>query len=128
MQKTYKNKIYKYIICIAFIVFVLTIGFLTGIFTNFINNASITKIEKTSSNGLIDTYTITYANGKTSFFTVSNGANGENAQKISIEEIYNSAVNSGVYSGSFNDFLLTYLSLKDNSSETYNINKALLLL
>ena len=39
----------------------------------------IQSIEKTDSQGLIDTYTITYTDGTTSEFLVTNGANGETA-------------------------------------------------
>lgn len=38
----------------------------------------IASIEKTSTVGLVDTYTITYTNGMTSTFTVTNGQDGEN--------------------------------------------------
>ena len=37
----------------------------------------IQKIEKTGTDGLVDTYTITYTNGLTSTYTVTNGATGE---------------------------------------------------
>ena len=37
----------------------------------------IQKIEKTETEGLVDTYTITLTNGQTSAFTVTNGAKGE---------------------------------------------------
>ena len=37
----------------------------------------IQKIEKTGTEGLVDTYTITYTNGQTSTYTVTNGATGE---------------------------------------------------
>ena len=33
----------------------------------------ISKIEKTSTEGLVDTYTVTYTNGSTTTFTVTNG-------------------------------------------------------
>ena len=36
----------------------------------------IAKIEKTATEGLVDTYTITLTNGETSTFTVTNGKNG----------------------------------------------------
>ena len=36
----------------------------------------ILKIEKTSTNGLVDTYTITYTDYTTSKYTITNGANG----------------------------------------------------
>ena len=44
--------------------------------TNGANGRGITSIEKTSSNGLTDTYTITYTDKTTSAFNVSNGAKG----------------------------------------------------
>ena len=37
----------------------------------------IQKIEKTGTDGLVDTYTITYTNGQASTYTVTNGANGK---------------------------------------------------
>ena len=37
---------------------------------------SIVSIEKTSSDGLVDTYTISYSDGSTSTFTVTNGEDG----------------------------------------------------
>lgn len=39
----------------------------------------INKIEKTSTNGLVDTYTITFTSGNTTTFTVTNGQNGSDA-------------------------------------------------
>ncbi len=40
----------------------------------------IASIEKTSTDGLVDTYTITYTDGTTSTFTVTNGAQGEKGE------------------------------------------------
>ena len=37
----------------------------------------ISSISKTGTSGLVDTYTITYTNGNTQTFTVTNGANGQ---------------------------------------------------
>jgi hypothetical protein len=37
----------------------------------------ISSIEKTKTEGLVDTYTITFTNGNTTTFTVTNGAQGE---------------------------------------------------
>lgn len=45
------------------------------------DGVSIVKIEKTSSDGLIDTYTITYSNGDKATFTITNGKNGEKGDK-----------------------------------------------
>lgn len=41
-----------------------------------LKGTGISKIEKTATNGLIDTYTITLTDGTTSTFTVTNGASG----------------------------------------------------
>lgn len=41
------------------------------------DGVSVVSIIKTSSNGLVDTYTITYSDGTTSTFTVTNGTNGQ---------------------------------------------------
>lgn len=37
----------------------------------------ISKIEKTKTEGLIDTYTITYTNGNITTYTVTNGEDGK---------------------------------------------------
>lgn len=42
--------------------------------------AGITSIVKTSTSGLVDTYTITYGDGQTATFTVTNGRNGTDGQ------------------------------------------------
>ncbi len=41
---------------------------------------SIVSVEKTQTQALTDTYTITYSNGTTSTFTVTNGAKGEDGE------------------------------------------------
>ncbi|MBQ9774056.1 MAG: collagen-like protein, partial [Clostridia bacterium] len=41
----------------------------------------IAKIEKTATDGLLDTYTITYTDGTTTTFTVTNGEDGEDGEK-----------------------------------------------
>ena len=45
--------------------------------SNGTDGVSIVSVVKTGSDGLTDTYTITYSNGTTSTFTVTNGAKGE---------------------------------------------------
>ena len=52
---------------------------------------SITSIEKTGSIGLVDYYTITYSDGTTDTYTVTNGKDGENgkdADELTIDEVY----------------------------------------
>ena len=45
------------------------------------DGVSVVSIVKTSTDGLIDTYTITYSNGSTSTFTVTNGFDGQDGTK-----------------------------------------------
>ena len=53
--------------------------------TNGTDGRGITSIEKTSTSGLIDTYTITYSDSTTSTFTVTNGENGTGGSGSSID-------------------------------------------
>lgn len=46
----------------------------------------IASIAKTSTSGLVDTYTITFTDGNTETFTVTNGQDGENAQYSTLPE------------------------------------------
>ena len=41
---------------------------------------SVVSVEKTATNGLVDTYTITFTDGSTTTFTVNNGAEGEKGE------------------------------------------------
>lgn len=50
----------------------------------------IASIEKTATNGLVDTYTITFDNGSTTTFTVTNGEKGEQGEKGSVDNIVQS--------------------------------------
>ena len=48
----------------------------------------ISAIEKTGTNGLVDTYTITFTDGSTNTFTVTNGADGtDGAEGVGIEKV-----------------------------------------
>lgn len=49
----------------------------------------IATIAKTSTEGLIDTYTITYTNGNTATFTVTNGADGDMQEKDAVSMFSN---------------------------------------
>lgn len=44
------------------------------------DGVGVTSVTKTSTSGLVDTYTITLSNGSTSTFTVTNGRDGANGQ------------------------------------------------
>ena len=83
---------------------------------------SIYTIEKTASDGVIDTYTITYTDGSTSHFTVRNG---ENAKDITFEDVWKDAQEKG-YTGDYWQFLKDYLSTTAEPDSTVtNTNRAL---
>ena len=46
--------------------------------------AEVTDVSKTSSQGLVDTYTITFSNGSTETFTVTNGERGSSISSIEL--------------------------------------------
>lgn len=120
MKKSFTNylKIFLIILIIPCIVLLSA--------CSFSNEKTIRSIEKTSSSGLVDTYTIYYTDNTTTTFNITNGKNGEDAEKIGIEEIYNKVKEKG-YTGSFDDFIKDYLSYEVKSSDrTQSINKAIL--
>lgn len=45
----------------------------------------IQKIEKTGTDGLVDTYTIIFTNGSTTTFTITNGADGSQGPRVQKE-------------------------------------------
>jgi len=49
---------------------------------------SIVSIDKSGSLGLVDYYTITYSDGTTSSFTVTNGKDGQDAPAITVDDVY----------------------------------------
>ena len=66
-----------------------------GVFSGcFLTQVSVTSIEKTDTIGFVDYYTVTYSDGSTSQFTVTNGRDGadgkdgENAQPVTVEDVY----------------------------------------
>ena len=110
-------KVKRFLIVIL-LVFCLSI-FTPLFFAGCKDDAYIIGIEKTDTQGLKDIYTITYSNGKTTTFTVTNGKNGQDGndgQSVTIEQIYAKFVaENGEMS--YSDFLKLYLSLSqgDNS-------------
>lgn len=50
------------------------------------NGVGISKIEKTTTNGKVDTYTITLTNGDTYSFTVTNGNDGADGNDYILTE------------------------------------------
>ena len=108
------KKFKKYLLSIM-AVFVIVF---CGVFLAGCMSPAIVSIEKTSTVGYVDTYTITYSNGSTSTFEVTNGKNGKDGKDgkdISITEIYQEYVKE--YGEiSYQDFLKQYLSLNTDGN------------
>lgn len=122
-MKSFK-KFIKYFVLI--VVLIPCFALMSACSVNLDNQKYITNIEKTKSVGLVDVYTITYSDNSTSSFSVSNGKNGEDAQKVTIEEIYE-ALKQRNYTKSFEEFLMEYLTLNSSSNtETESVSKAIL--
>ena len=69
---------------------------------------TVTSVEKTNTEGLVDTYTITFSDGSTATFTVTNGAEGQQGQagnngKTLLTGIGAPAVDQGVEGDSYVD-------------------------
>ncbi len=92
----------------------------------------IVSIQKTSSSGLVDVYTITYTNGKTSTFEVTNGKDGANGadglngmdgkdgtngQNVTALELYETYKDIYGEDLSYAEFLSIYLKLDGTSRE-----------
>lgn len=74
----------------------------------------ISQIAKTNTAGLVDTYTITYSDGTTSTFTITNGANGnDGAAGRGITKIEETAVSNGVHT-----YTITY---SDNTTSAFYV-------
>lgn len=88
---------------------------------------SIVSIEKTSSNGLKDVYTITYTDGTTSTFEIKNGANGEdgeNGKDLDINDLFNKYLESHP-TATYEDFLREVVVVNPNLN-SISANKVLL--
>jgi len=119
-MKSFK-KVLKYFALIVLIIPIFVFSACT------ISERSIVDIKKTSSKGLVDTYTITYSDETTSTFQITNGKNGNDgadAETATIDEIYDALKAKG-YTKSFEEFLKEYLSYEANS-KTEAINTAIM--
>ena len=101
------------------------------------NSNSIERIAKTSSNGLVDTYTIYYSDGSTSQFTVTNGEKGEKGdtgsagQKgedgvVDVEALYEKYKEETGSNISFEEFVNAFLDFEIAEDNSKTINECLL--
>ncbi len=49
---------------------------------------TIISVDKSDSVGLVDYYTITYSDGSTSTFTITNGKDGQDAPALTVDDVY----------------------------------------
>ena len=67
----------------------------------------ISKIEKTGTSGLVDTYTVTYTDGTSTTFTVTNGAKGDKGDTGATGNGIQSITKTGT-SGNVDTYTITY--------------------
>ncbi len=80
---------------------------------------SVVSIQKTDSTDLEDVYTISYSNGTTSKFSVTNGKDGEDGEMPTILDIYTEYKNQhGEIS--YEDFIKAYISVSADNSVVIN--------
>lgn len=80
----------------------------------------ITKIEKTNTVGLVDTYTITFSDDTTFMFTVTNGTNGGETN-IVFNTPYDAESNKAATMADVSSYNLTIGTEEDNEEENYLI-------
>lgn len=86
----------------------------------------VVSIRQTDTDGLQDVYTITYSDGTTETFTVTNGADGqdgangqdgEDGADVSILDVYEQyKLSSGAEDMTFEEFLSAYLTFSDQTT------------
>lgn len=83
------------------------------------DGVGIVSIEKTSTSGLVDTYTITYTDGATSTFDVTNGQDGADEEEIFVAE-YNTTSYSDVCDA-YDDGKIIFLAAGYLSLPLFNV-------
>ena len=92
---------------------------------------SVERIAKTSTDGLVDTYTIYYTDGSTSQFEITNGKDGQKGEngadgQTDIYEIWETYCEKTDSDISFEDFVEQFLKIDTTQDNTKVINECLL--
>ena len=97
--------------------------FILGACGNASSNRFVTDIQKVSSNGVYDIYHVEYNDGTNGSITIKNGEKGND---LTIEDLYNTAVDNG-FEGTILEFMREYLtsSFSSETEEVIATNKAL---
>lgn len=98
----------------------LTLGAMSGCF-----KISVTSIEKSGTVGLVDYYTVTYSDGSTSQFSVTNGKDGNDAPALSVGEVYAEYKKTYGEELTFEDFCKRFLSPDAPQEENAALNSCL---
>ncbi len=126
------NKFTKFL-CLALMVVAIPCCFM---FAGCQTAVVVQSIEKTGTSGLVDTYTITYTDGSTSTFTITNGrdgndgANGQDGQdgadgeNFSVTDAYNKYLEENP-GATYEDFLRSCVTVQD-ASRTAVVGRCLL--
>lgn len=89
---------------------------------------SVRSIEKTSTLGLVDTYTITYTDGTTTTFNVtngSNGASGSDGKDVTATDLYETYKAETGDDITYAEFLAIYLNIDEAEDQAIVINESL---
>lgn len=118
------KKFAKYM-CLALIAIVMPCCIMFSGCSTF-SSVTVKSFEYDRTEGLVDYYIVTYTDGSTYEFKVTNGANGKDADKVTLSEAYEDykTTHEGT-TLSYEDFVKAYLTVEDNS-KTQAINKNLL--
>lgn len=115
-----KNKLFA----AAAVAVTISLGALSGCFSG---NVSIKSIELTNTVGLVDYYTITYTDGSTSQFTVTNGKDGADGKdgtyvkEVTAKDVFDTYKSIYGDSVTFEEFCEKYLTI----ASTGGVNTAL---
>lgn len=115
-----KRKIIALILATA----TLSLGVFSGCFSD--GKTYVTSIEKSRTEGLVDYYTISYSDGSTSEFTVTNGKHGtdgkdgSDAQDVTAEDVYLSYKKIYGEELTFKEFCEKYLTVDNDNIAALN--------
>ena len=87
------------------------------------DKVTVVSIVKTQTNGLIDTYTITYSDGSTFNFEITNGKDGADGEDLDIDEVFEKYLEIHP-NATYEEFLKAIIGTSEDVI-TLTINKAL---
>ena len=116
------KKLSKILCLILMVIIAPCVIFFAGCSENGV--VSILSIKKTDTQGIVDTYTITYTDGSTSTFTITNGKDGKNGldgkdgenAKSTLHDVYEEYINLTGSDITYEQFLTNYANITDDTS------------